>query len=114
MHNNYYRDILKALAIFIIISLVHCQSENERANERAEKLAEMMRHDGVERVVELSQKNMKSLLRKYNYMVVLYHAQTNDTILRQDKYALEVICYIFYLVINIIAIVIFAIFKETK
>ena len=89
MH-NYYRDRLKALVVFIIISSVYCQSDNERANERAEKLAEMMRHDGVDRVVELSQKNMKGLLKKYNLMVVLYHAHTNDTVLRQDKYALEV------------------------
>ena len=81
---------MKVILLFFAISFVHSQEENEGANERAEKLAEMMRHDGVERVGELTQKNIKSLLKKYNVMVVLFHAHNNETTLRQDKYALEV------------------------
>ena len=90
MH-NWHRGILRAVGISIIVSLVHCETDSERASERAEKLAEMMRHDGVERVVELHQKNIKGLLKKHKIMVVLYHAQSNDTLLRQEKYALEVL-----------------------
>ena len=84
-------DILKTVLLFIIVSLVKCQTDSEETNERAERLAEMMKHDGVERVVELTQKNIKSLLKKYNIIVVLFHTHNNDTNLRQDKYSLEVI-----------------------
>ena len=81
---------LLLLVSFAILSLVNCQAENEEGNERAERLAEMMKHDGVERVVELSQKNVKRLLKKYNIVIVMYHTATNDTVLRQEKHALEV------------------------
>jgi len=86
---------MRVVFLFIAISFVHCQEESEGANERAEKLAEMMRHDGVERVGELSQKNIKGLLKKYNVMVVLFHTHSNETTLRQDKYALEVVAQLF-------------------
>lgn len=81
---------VKFLVLVAILSSVKCQPDRDESNERAERLAEMLKHDGIERVVELTQKNMKSLLKKYNIMVVLYHTQTNDTMLRQEKYALEV------------------------
>ena len=91
---------MRVVFLFIAISFVHCQEESEGANERAEKLAEMMRHDGVERVGELSQKNIKGLLKKYNVMVVLFHTHSNETTLRQDKYALEVVTIFICLLFN--------------
>ena len=85
---------MKGLLIFILFAFVllaDCQMDEEEMNERAEKLAKMMKHDGVDRVVTMTQKNMKNLLKKYNIVVVLFHAQTNATVLKQEKYPLEAI-----------------------
>ena len=83
-------EIHIALVLFAIVCSVTGQVDDEEINERAEKLARMMQHDGVERVVKLTDKNFKSSLRKFDIVVVLFHAQSNATLLDQEKLVLEV------------------------
>lgn len=88
-------EIHIALVLFAIVCSVTGQVDDEEINERAEKLARMMQHDGVERVVKLTDKNFKSSLRKFDIVVVLFHAQSNATLLDQEKLVLEVVAKLF-------------------
>ena len=79
--------------VFFLLSLfviARGQSEEDGTTERAERLAEMMKHDGVERVVQVTPKSFKGLVKKNDIIVMLFHAQQNDSLYKQEKYALEV------------------------
>eukprot|EP00112_Aurelia_sp_Birch-Aquarium-sp1_P001368 Seg1146.4 transcript_id=Seg1146.4/GoldUCD/mRNA.D3Y31 product="hypothetical protein" protein_id=Seg1146.4/GoldUCD/D3Y31 len=76
-------------------------ARDEKLSKIKAKKAKMRKHDGVdERVVTMTQKNMKNLLKKYNIVIVLFHAQTNATILKQEKYPLEAINFYYSMNVN--------------
>eukprot|EP00794_Sanderia_malayensis_P011264 gene11264-12444_t len=87
------KEVFLLLALSAV--LVNCQYDEEEVNERAEKLAKMMQPDGVKRVVTMTGKNFKSLLRKHKIVVVYFHAQVNDTALEQDLRPYEVVAKLF-------------------
>ncbi len=78
------------LTLIAVSAFVTGQYDEEQVNDRAEKLAKMMQPDGINRVVTMTGKNFKSLLKKYDVVVVFFHAQANATMLAQEIQPFEV------------------------
>ena len=94
------------------------QTDDDEIAEKAKKLAEMMQHDGVKRVMTMTSKNFNTLLKKYPIVVALFHAQPNTSSLTQDKEVLEVrtinVFISFEFVFDPVALVLFNLAPSSK
>lgn len=86
---------LKAIILILLFSLVIVASQVDPEEVKAshQKYAEMLKHDGKTRVKVITQKNVKSILKKNDIVVVFFWVDNNkqlEKLNEQDMHFLEV------------------------
>ena len=84
------------VSLFWLLTVTWAQVDEEEVRASHQKYAEMMKHDGKKRVKVITQKNVKSMLKKNDILVVFFWVDNDkqlEKLNEQDMYFLEVSLY---------------------
>jgi len=88
------------LFLIFLINVFHifCQENEEEQRTEQQRLADMMKHDGVKRVVAVTEKNIEKILKKNDIVVVMFwvdNEKATEKLSEKDMNFLEVVAQLF-------------------
>lgn len=99
----WYSPVFLLAFLVNLILFIACQEDEENAQQpkqktEQEKMSEMMKHDGVKRVIVATEKNIEKVIRKNDLVVMLFwidNGKDVEKVSAKDYNLLEVIAQIF-------------------
>lgn len=87
-------NIISYSILFLLLLGVYCQVEKEDVQRSHDRMAELMKHDGVQRVIVADTANVNKLIKKHRLLIMFFWVDNNketEKLNAKDIYFLEVI-----------------------
>lgn len=87
-------NIISYSILFLLLLGVYCQVEKEDVQRSHDRMAELMKHDGVQRVIVADTANVNKLIKKHRLLIMFFWVDNNketEKLNAKDIYFLEVV-----------------------